>query len=125
MDWLQENAWAAWLALALVLGVAEMFSLDLVLLMLAVGALAGMVRRPARRADRRSRSWSRSSRPSPCSAFVRPSLVKRLHRGPELQLGHGSWSARRASVIERITAHEPAGSSWPARSGPPRPTTTP
>ena len=40
-DWLGENSWAIWLSLAFLLGVAEIMSLDLVLIMLAVGALAG------------------------------------------------------------------------------------
>ena len=40
-DWLGDNAWAIWLSLALLLSVAEILSLDLVLIMLAVGALAG------------------------------------------------------------------------------------
>lgn len=40
-DWLGDNAWALWLSLAFLLAVAEMLSLDLVLLMLAAGALAG------------------------------------------------------------------------------------
>jgi membrane protein implicated in regulation of membrane protease activity len=40
-DWLGEHAWAIWLSLALLLAVAEILSLDLVLIMLAVGALAG------------------------------------------------------------------------------------
>ena len=40
-DWLGENAWAIWLTLAFLLAVAEILSLDLVLIMLAVGALAG------------------------------------------------------------------------------------
>ena len=40
-DWLGENAWAIWLSLAFLLAVAEILSLDLVLIMLAVGALAG------------------------------------------------------------------------------------
>ena len=35
-DWLREHMWEAWLGLAILLGVAEMFSLDLILLMLAV-----------------------------------------------------------------------------------------
>ena len=43
MEWFQDHMWEAWLGLAIVLGVAEMFSLDLILIMLAVGALAGMV----------------------------------------------------------------------------------
>lgn len=40
-DWLGENAWAIWLSLAFLLAVAELLSLDLVLIMLAAGALAG------------------------------------------------------------------------------------
>lgn len=40
-DWLGENAWAIWLSLAFLLAVAEIMSLDLVLIMLAAGALAG------------------------------------------------------------------------------------
>ena len=40
-DWLGDNAWAIWLSLAFLLGVAEILSLDLVLIMLAAGALAG------------------------------------------------------------------------------------
>ena len=40
-DWLGENAWAIWLTLAFLLAVAEVVSLDLVLIMLAAGALAG------------------------------------------------------------------------------------
>jgi membrane protein implicated in regulation of membrane protease activity len=40
-DWLGDNAWALWLSLALLLSVAEILSLDLVLIMLAAGALAG------------------------------------------------------------------------------------
>ena len=40
-DWLGEHAWAVWLSLAALLAVAEILSLDLVLIMLAAGALAG------------------------------------------------------------------------------------
>ena len=39
-DWLGDHVWALWLSLALLLAVAEVVSLDLVLIMLAVGALA-------------------------------------------------------------------------------------
>jgi len=42
-DWLGDNSWAIWLSLAFLLGIAEIMSLDLVLIMLAVGALAGAV----------------------------------------------------------------------------------
>ena len=43
MDWLRTTRGRPGSALAMLLGVAELFSLDLVLLMLAVGALVGMV----------------------------------------------------------------------------------
>lgn len=41
LDWLGDHVWAIWLGLALLLGIAEILSMDLVLIMLAVGALAG------------------------------------------------------------------------------------
>ena len=40
-DWLGDNPWALWLTLAVLLGVAEIVSLDLVLIMIAIGAAAG------------------------------------------------------------------------------------
>ena len=43
MEWLGDHLWAAWLLLAVALGVAEMVSLDLILLMMAVGALVAAV----------------------------------------------------------------------------------
>ena len=42
-DWLQANWWAVWLLLAGGLAVSELLTLDLTLLMLAAGALAGGV----------------------------------------------------------------------------------
>ena len=41
MEWIRDHLTESWLALAVVLGVAEMFSLDLMLIMLATGAFAG------------------------------------------------------------------------------------
>lgn len=41
MEWLAANAWIVWLLLAGGLAVSEMLTLDLTLLMLASGALAG------------------------------------------------------------------------------------
>jgi membrane protein implicated in regulation of membrane protease activity len=42
-DWMGDNSWAIWLSLAFLLGIAEIMSLDLVLIMLAVGALGAAV----------------------------------------------------------------------------------
>ncbi|HHT13857.1 MAG TPA: NfeD family protein [Propionibacterium sp.] len=41
MDWVRENLWAGWGVLAMALAAAELLTLDLTLLMLATGALAG------------------------------------------------------------------------------------
>jgi len=41
MSWFSDNAWAAWLGLALILGAIEVISVDFVFVMLAGGALAG------------------------------------------------------------------------------------
>ena len=43
MEWIRDHLTESWLALAVVLGVAEMFSLDLMLIMLATGAFAGFL----------------------------------------------------------------------------------
>ena len=43
MEWLRETQWLAWLGVALVLGLVEIASLDLVFIMLSAGALAGAV----------------------------------------------------------------------------------
>jgi hypothetical protein len=40
-DWVADNAWVLWLGLALVFGIVETTTLDLVFLMLAGGAVAG------------------------------------------------------------------------------------
>ncbi|MGD8215001.1 NfeD family protein [Aestuariimicrobium sp. Y1814] len=40
-EWIRENLWAGWFGLGLVLGTAEMLTLDMTLLMLAGGAVAG------------------------------------------------------------------------------------
>ena len=98
-----------------------MVSLDLILLMLAR-------RRAGRHASRRcwapaSRS-RRSPRPSPRSPASRWSartLVKRLHSGPELSLGHGKLVGQQGMVTERITGLEPGrvklgGEIWSARA---------
>lgn len=102
MEWLKDHLWETWLMLAILLGVAEMFSLDLILAMLAAGALAGMV------ADL-------AGLPLPLQVLVaagssvamlglvRPSMVKRMHHGPELQLGHGKLVGTQGVVTEQIT----------------------
>ena len=118
MEWLSDNLWAAWVALAVALGAAELLSLDLILLMLAVGAIVGAITAgigfPVILQILLAGGASVAM-----LALVRPSVVKRLHSGPELQLGHGKLVGRQALVTEDVTSLTPgrvklAGEIWSA-----------
>jgi membrane protein implicated in regulation of membrane protease activity len=119
MDWLSEHLAGVFLGLAIGFGIAEMFSLDLVLLMLAMGALVGMVA-ALLGAGAAVAAIAAAAASVACLALVRPKLVKRLHTGPELSLGHGKLVGRQGIVTERITGLEAgqiklAGEIWTAR----------
>jgi membrane protein implicated in regulation of membrane protease activity len=94
--------WHAWLSLAVVLGVLELLSLDLVLLMVAAGALVGagadLVGLPV---------WAQLLAAATASVaalgLVRPSVVKRLREGPTLQVGHESMIGTQAVVVEEVS----------------------
>jgi membrane protein implicated in regulation of membrane protease activity len=118
MDWIRDHLWETWLGLSIVLGVAEMFSLDLILAMLAAGAVIGMVAAiiglPVFVQILAALAASIAM-----LAFVRPAFVKRLHSGPELSLGHGKLVGTRALVTQEITGLAPgrikvAGEIWSA-----------
>ena len=118
MDWLNEHAWAAWLGLAAVLGAAEMFSMDLILLMVAAGAVVGMA---VALTDLPFAVQVLAASAAALAALflVRPTVVMRLRQGPELQLGHGKLVGREAVVTRSISAHEHgriqlAGEEWSA-----------
>ena len=118
MDWLQEHMWEAWLAAAFVLGLAEMFSLDLILIMLAVGALGGLLT-AALDAPVIVQLLTAAGTSVAMLGLVRPNLAKRLHGGPELQLGHGKLVGTQGLVTETITSLSPgrvrlSGDVWTA-----------
>jgi membrane protein implicated in regulation of membrane protease activity len=118
MDWLGDNLWAAWLGAAALLGVAEMFSLDLVLIMLAVGSVAGMVT-AILGAPFALQVLIAAGASIAMLGVVRPALAKRLHGGPELSLGHGKLVGQRGVVTEEITGLQHgriklAGEIWSA-----------
>lgn len=119
MDWLGDNAWAAWLSASILLLVAETLSMDAVLLMLAAGAAVGMLAALLGLAVPLQMILA-SVTAVAALALVRPSLVKRLHHGPELTLGHSKLIGRQGLVVERITSQEPgrirlAGEIWSAQ----------
>ena len=118
MDWIRDHLWESWLALSIALGVAEMFSLDLILAMLAAGAVIGMVAAlvglPVFVQVLAALAASVAM-----LAVVRPTFVKRLHGGPELSLGHGKLVGTRCLVTEEISGMsagriKAAGETWTA-----------
>ena len=118
LQWFQENAWAAWLGAAAVLGLAELLSLDLVLLMLACGALVGMLV-----------SLTPAGLPLQIIAaaiasismllLVRPNIVRRLHSGPDLRTGFSALVGKEGFAIAEVSVHggqvKLAGEVWSAR----------
>ena len=115
-DWLQD--WQAWLGLAILLGVAELFSLDLMLLMLSGGALVGFVA-AALGAPVLVQVLAAVVTSIAMLALVRPSIVRRLHSGPELRLGHAALVGRQAVVVEQVSSLggqiRVGGDLWTAR----------
>ena len=102
MDWLRDHLWETWLGLGILLGVAEMFSLDLILGMLAVGAIVGMVAAVVGLAVPFQILLAGGASVA-MLALVRPSIVKHLHTGPELSLGHGKLVGTQGIVLTDIT----------------------
>ncbi len=118
MDWISDHLAAVFLGLAIVLGVAELASMDLILLMLAAGALAGMGVSLVGAGFVVS-ALVAAGAATACLALVRPALVKKLHSGPELQIGHGKLVGAQGVVTERITGLQAgrvklAGEFWTA-----------
>jgi membrane protein implicated in regulation of membrane protease activity len=119
MDWLSDHVAGVFLALAILLGIAEMFSLDLILGMLALGALVGVVT-ALLGAGFAVSAIAAAIASVACLAVVRPPLIKKLHSGPELTLGHSKLVGQQGLVTERITGLETgqiklAGEIWSAK----------
>jgi membrane protein implicated in regulation of membrane protease activity len=118
VEWLGDHLWAVWMVLAVALGVAEMVSLNLVLIMVAVGAVVGALAALA--------SFPviiqvllAAGASSAMLALVRPKLIMRLHQGPDLVSGMNKLVGQQAVVTEELSAHHPgrvklAGEIWSA-----------
>ena len=119
IDWLSDHAWVGWIGIAVLLSVVELMSLDLVLLMFAIGALGAAVV-----AGLGGPLWLAILVFAVVSVaflfFVRPPLVQRLHAGPTLQTGHQNLVGRDALVIEPVDSHsgriQLASEIWSART---------
>lgn len=119
MDWLGNHLWAAWLLLAVVLGVAEMVSLNLVLLMMAAGALAAALLALAG-VPIILQILVAGGASAAMLLLVRPNLIARLHEGPPLVSGHNRLVGQQGVVTEVLAGIEPGrvkvgGEIWSAR----------
>jgi len=116
-DWFQD--WQAWLGVAIALGVAELFSLDLVLLMMATGALAGMGVSLIPGVGWPLQVIVAVITAVGMLALVRPNIVKRLHSGPELTLGHAALVGKQGVVVDEVSLQSGqirvSGELWTAR----------
>jgi membrane protein implicated in regulation of membrane protease activity len=118
---MSDHAWVTWIGLAVILALVELLSLDLVLLMFALGALAAAVV-----AALGAPFWVAILVFAAVSLallfFVRPSVVARLHAGPTLTSGHDALVGRSGVVTEPVTARggriKLNGEIWSARAVP-------
>jgi len=112
------ETWQVWLGLAVALGVLELFSLDLVLLMLAAGAVVGMITAIVG-LDVWLQVLAAVGASVAALGLVRPSVVKRLHSGPTLVLGHDALVGRHGVVVEQVSSQGGqvliGGEIWTAR----------
>lgn len=112
------DAWQVWLCLAIALGVLELLSLDLVLLMLAAGAVLGMVTALAGLGVP-LQVLAAVAGSVAALAFVRPGFVKRLESGPDLVLGHDALVGKQGLVVEQVSSQggrvRIGGELWSAR----------
>lgn len=119
MQWLGEHVWAVWLVVAVLLGVVEMTTLDLIFGMLAVGALAGAVA-----------ALVGLSVPLQVViggvvavgmlALVRPVALRHLRQPVASRTGVAALVGRQAVTLSPVDAHSGqirlAGEIWSARA---------
>ncbi len=119
MEWLESNAWAVWLGLALVLGAVEVATVDFVFLMLAGGALAGALA-GVFAVGVTGQVAAAVIVAVALLAVVRPLAKRRLTDGMEdLQIGASAYVGEVGIVTETVTADSGRvrvdGEIWSAR----------
>jgi membrane protein implicated in regulation of membrane protease activity len=118
MDWLNDHLWAGWLTLAVALGVLELVSLDLFLIMLAGGAMIGAIVAILGGPAALQIVLALISAVG-LLAVIRPSVVRRLHSGPTLRTGAEALIGKRATVLRELVHGTPGrvkigGEEWTA-----------
>jgi membrane protein implicated in regulation of membrane protease activity len=118
-DWIGDNEWTLWAGLALILGIIETTTLDLVFLMLAVGAAGGALV-AAIGAPFLVQSLAAIAVSVAMLGVVRPIAKRHLHQPITERTGVAALVGRRAIVLERVDGTggrvKLAGEVWSARS---------
>lgn len=119
MDWFRDHLWETWLMLAVTLGVLELLSTDLILIMLAGGALLGMVVALFGVPVALQIVLALATAVG-LLALVRPGVVQRLHAGPTLRTGAEALIGQRGHVLEPMSHVTPGrvkigGEVWSAK----------
>ncbi|MBD0292622.1 MAG: NfeD family protein [Jiangellaceae bacterium] len=118
-SWLGDHTWLLWLGLALVFGIVETTTLDLVFLMLAGGAVSGALA-AALGAPFLLQALVAIAASAALLGVVRPVATRHLRQPVAARTGVAALVGRRATVVERVDAHggrvKLAGEVWSARS---------
>ena len=118
MDWFRDHLWETWLMIAVALGVLELLSTDLILIMLAGGALVGMVVAVVGGPVALQIVLALATALG-LLALLRPNIVHRLHAGPTLRTGAEALIGQRGYVVEPLSHQAPGrvkigGEVWTA-----------
>lgn len=119
MDWFRDHLWETWLMIAVALGVLELLSTGLILIMLAGGAVAGMVVAVVGGPVGLQVVVALATAVG-LLALIRPNVVHRLHAGPTLKTGAEALIGERGHVLEPLSHAAPGrvkigGEVWTAR----------
>ena len=117
-EWLRDHAWESWLTLAVALAALELVSLDLIFVMLAGGALVGVVTALLGGPVALQVILALVTALA-LVAVIRPSVVRRLHSGPDLKTGAEALIGKRATVLRELAYGTPGrvkigGEEWTA-----------
>lgn len=120
LEWLAGNPWAVWLALAAVLAISEMTTLDMTLLMLSTGALAGFLVALVLPGMIGVQIAVAIVVALLSLLLVRPSILRRLHRGVGFRSSVEKIVGSRGLTLSEVTASAGEirvdGETWSARS---------
>jgi membrane protein implicated in regulation of membrane protease activity len=119
MDWFRDHLWETWLMIAVALGVLELLSTDLILIMLAGGALVGMFFALVGIGVSVQIVLALATAVG-LLAVIRPNMVRRLHAGPTLRTGAEALIGQRGFVLEPLSHMTPGrvkigGEVWSAK----------